>query len=95
MIYEGKTKRCLPKYTFAASFDTTFFENHCSNTEKSHSFFNKIVFLQLKDVRKAKGYPDKQMSLIIMDTFKGHKTPMKKLNFVVKKIVPLLLFSII
>ena len=71
VIYKGKTKRCLPKYTFPASFDATFSENHWSNTEKSLSFFNKIVFPHFKNVRKAKGYPDEQMSLIIMDTFKG------------------------
>ena len=71
VFYEGKTKRCLLKYTFPASFDATFSENHWSNTEKSLSFFNKIVFPHFKNVRKAKGYPDEQMSLIIMDTFKG------------------------
>ena len=70
VIYEDKTKRCLPKYTFPAGFDATFSENHWSNTEKSLSFFNKIVF-HFKNVRKAKGYPDQQMSLIIMDLFKG------------------------
>ena len=71
VIYEGKTKSCLSKYNFLASFDATFSENHWSNTEKSLSFFNKIVFPHFKNVRKAKGYPDEQMSLIIMDTFKG------------------------
>ena len=60
VIYEGKTKRCLPKYTFPASFDATFSENHWSNTEKSLSFFNKIVFSHFKNVLKAKGYPDEQ-----------------------------------
>ena len=58
VIYKGKTKRCLPKYTFPASFDAIFSENHWSNTEKSLSFFNKIVFPYFKSVRKAKGYPD-------------------------------------
>ena len=70
VIYEGKTNRYLPKYTFAASFDATFSENHWSNTERSLSSFNKIVFPYFKKVRKAKGCPDEQMSLIIMDTFK-------------------------
>ena len=74
VIYEGKTKRCLPKYTFSATFDTTYPENHWSNTEKSLSYFNKIVFPHFKNVRKAKGYPDEQMGLIIMDTFKGKTT---------------------
>ena len=71
VIYEGKTKRCLPKYTFPFSSEATFSENHCSNTEKFLSFFNKIVFPHFKNVRKAKGYPDEQTSLIIMETFKG------------------------
>ena len=44
---------------------------HWSNTEKSLSFFKKIVLPYFKNVRKVKGYPDEQMSLIIMDTFKG------------------------
>ena len=71
VIYEGKTKRFLPTHTFPASFDATFSEKHWFNTEKSLSFFNKIVFPHFKNVRKAKGYPDEQVSLIIMDTFKG------------------------
>ena len=71
VIYEGKTKRCLPMYTFPASFDATLSKNHWSNTEKSLSFSNKIVFPHFKNVQKVKGYPDEQMSLMIMDTFKG------------------------
>ena len=71
VIYKGKTKRCLPKYAFPASFDATFSESHWSNIEKSLSFFKKIVFPHFQNVRKAKGYPDEQMSLIIMDSFKG------------------------
>ena len=54
VIYEGKTKRCSPKYTSPASFDATLFENHWSNTEKSLSFFYNIIFPYFKNVRKAK-----------------------------------------
>ena len=50
VIYEGKTKRCLHKYTFPVSFDATFSENHWCNTEKSLSYFNKIVFPHFKNV---------------------------------------------
>ena len=71
VIYEGKTKKCLPKYTFPASVNATFSENHWSNTKKSLRFFNKIVFPHFKNVQKTKVYPDEQMSLIIMATFKG------------------------
>lgn len=71
VIYEGKTKRCLPKYEFPKEFDVTFSENHWSNTEKSVSFFEKVIFPYFKKIRKAAGYPDEQKSLVIMDTFKG------------------------
>lgn len=71
VIYEGKTKRCLPKYQFPKEFDVTFSENHWSNTEKSVSFFENVIFPYFKKVRKAVGYPDEQKSLVIMDTFKG------------------------
>ena len=94
VIYEGKTKRCLLKYTFPASFDDTFSENHWSNTEKSLSVFNKIVFPHFKNVPKAKGYPDKHMSLIIMAIFKAQDND-EVAKLCRKKIVPLLLFCII
>ena len=45
VIYEGKTKICLTKYTFPASFDPTFSKNHWCNIEKSLGLFNKIVFV--------------------------------------------------
>ena len=39
--------------------------------EKDSSFFKKVVFSHFKNVRQTKGYPDEQISLVIMDTFKG------------------------
>ena len=71
VIYGGKSQRCLPKFDFPGNFDITFSENHWSNTEKSISFFEKIVFPHFKNVHRSKGYPDEQMGLVIMDTFKG------------------------
>ena len=54
VIYEGKTKRYLPRYTFPASVDATFSENHWSNTEKSLSFFKRSFFLISKMFEKPK-----------------------------------------
>ena len=71
VIYECKTTRCLPKYAFPKNFDITFSENHWSNTEKDISFFEKVVFPHFRNVLQTKGYPNEQMSLIIMDTFQG------------------------
>ena len=61
----------MPKYQFPKEFDVIFSENHWSNTEKSVSFFENVIFPYFKKVRKAVGYPDEQKSVGIMDTFKG------------------------
>ena len=69
-IYEEKTRRCLPRFDFPADFNVTFADNHWSNTEKSIKLFEKVIFLNLKQVKVSLKYLKKQMSLIIMDTFK-------------------------
>ena len=71
LIYEGKTRRCLPNYDFPKDFNITYSLNHWSNTEKSVELFQKVIFPYLKNVKLSKKYPKEQMSLIIMDTFKG------------------------
>ena len=58
VIYEGKTPRCLPRYTFHANFNIGFSKNHWSNKEKAIIFFKKVVFPCFKNVH------------VIMDTFK-------------------------
>ena len=71
LIYEGKTRRCLLNYDFPKGFNVTYSPNHWSNTEKSVELFQKVMFPYLKNVKLSKKYPKEQMSLIIMDTFKG------------------------
>ena len=71
LIYEGKTRRCLPNYDFPNGFNVTYSPNHWSYTEKSVELFQKIIFPYFKTVKSSKKYPKEQMSLIIMDTFKG------------------------
>ena len=71
LIYEGKTERSLPKYSFSLSFSVTFTENHGSNIEKSIELFKEIIFLYLEDTKRSKSYPLEQHALIIMNTFKG------------------------
>ena len=71
LIYAGKTRRCLPKFTFPDEFHVTSTVNHWSNTEKSIEFFNEIIFPYLTKVKSQNGFPDEQFSLVIMDTFNG------------------------
>ena len=71
LIYEGKTPRCIPRFDFPADFNVTFSDNHWSNTEKSIELLEKIIFPYLKQAKASLKYPKEQMSLIIIDTFKG------------------------
>ena len=71
LIYEGKTPRCLHRFDFPADFNVTFSDNQWSNTEKSIELFDKVIFSYLKQAKISLKYPEEQMSLIIMDTFKG------------------------
>ena len=71
LIYEGKAPRRVPRFDFPADFNVTFSDNHWSNTEKSIELFEKVIFPYLKQEKASLKYPKEQMSLIIMDTFKG------------------------
>ena len=44
VIYQVKTKRCLPKFRFPKSFHVTYTPNHWSNLEKCLDFFKNIIF---------------------------------------------------
>ena len=71
LIYQEKTKRCLPKFKFPKEFHVTYTKNHWSNFEKWVELFKKVIFPYLQARKKKLGYPEEQYSLIIMDTFKG------------------------
>ena len=71
LIYAGETKRCLPKFTFPRSFHVTYTKNHWSNQVKVTEHFEKVILPLLDQIKELMGYPKDQMSLVIMDTFKG------------------------
>ena len=71
LIYAGETKRCLPKFTFPRSFHVTYTKNYLSNQVKVTEHFEKVIFPFLDQIKERMGYPKEQMSLVIMDTFKG------------------------
>ena len=73
LMYQGKSKRCLPKFTFPSDFHVTFTANHRSNLEKCENIFDIIIFSYLSAKKTELGCPKEQCSLIIMDTFKGQE----------------------
>ena len=44
LIYQSKSKRCLPKFTFLSNFHITFTPNYWSNLEKCEDIFKVIIF---------------------------------------------------
>ena len=78
MIYQGATERCLPKYKFPKEFSVTYTKNQWSNLEKCVDLFKKIMLPYLRAKKIELGYPQEQISLIIMDTFKGQDNEMTK-----------------
>ena len=71
LIYTSKTRRCLPRCEFPASFSASFTKSHRSNAERSIDFFEEIVCPYFKKVKKEKGVPEEQHSRVIMNTFEG------------------------
>ena len=55
---------------FRATFNVTYSDNHWSNTANSIELFEQIIFPYVNNVKKSFNYPEEQMSLVIMDTFK-------------------------
>lgn len=79
LIYQGKSKRYLSKFTFLSEFHVIFTANLWSNLEKCKDLFSIINFPHLSVKWKGFGYPKEQHSLIIMATFIGNDG-MKRLS---------------
>ena len=55
LIYEGKTTRCLPIYTFPEGFDITFNPTHWSNEATMLRYLEKVVFCYVSQKREKIG----------------------------------------
>ena len=74
LIYQGKTKACLPQYKFPSDWDITFTPNHWSNEEKMKEYLEKIIIPYIRQTRmELKLSPDYPV-LAIFDVFKGQVT---------------------
>ena len=74
LIYEGKTKRCLPPIKFPTEFNVTFTKNHWSNEEKAIEFVEEIILPFVRSKKEELGLPSDQKSMLIFDVFRGQTT---------------------
>ena len=56
LTYQGKSKRCLPKFTFSPDFHVMYTANHWLNLENSEDLFNVIIFPYLS-AKKGNWFP--------------------------------------
>lgn len=86
LLYQGKTNRCHPHYSYPSGFDVWHTPNHWANEETTMQFTNNIILSYVKAVRAKNDTPD-QGALVIFDNFKGHTGEAEE-NCIFSVIVP-------
>ena len=71
IIYTGNTKRCLPNFEFSRDINVKPTKSYWSKMEKAVEHFKKFIFPFFQKPKDKHCCPKEQMSLVIMDTFKG------------------------
>ena len=74
VLYQGKTDRCHPKYTFPDDFDIFHTANHWATGETVIRYISNIILPYVHKVRSDLSSPD-QHGLVIFDVFRGHLVP--------------------
>ena len=67
IIYQGKTKRCLPTVDFPSDWDITFTENHWSNETVMVDYLEKILFPYIEKKRMELKLNADHPALVIFD----------------------------
>ena len=74
LVYQGKTNRCLPRYTFPSNWDITCTENHWCNEQTTRRYIMNILLPYLAQKRMEPNLAGDQRALLIFDNFKGQCT---------------------
>ena len=70
LIYQGKTKRCLPQVQFPNDWHVTFSANHWSNEETMKEYILKVLLSYIRAKRQELQLADDYPALVIFDNFK-------------------------
>ena len=71
LLYQGKTDRSHPKFTFPDGFHIYHSPNHWANEGTVSLFYQKVIIPYVAHVLLEKQIPDQKV-LLIMDNFKAH-----------------------
>ena len=70
IIYQGKTRKCLPVVKFPPNWNITFTENHWANELTTLQYIDVILLPYVKQKRQDLKLPN-QPCLVIFDRFKA------------------------
>jgi len=71
LIYQGKTKRCLPHYSFPGDWHVISTPSHWSNEGTARDYIEKIILPYLRKKRNELKLSDTYPALMIFDNFKA------------------------
>ena len=75
LIYQGKTKRCLPSVSQSyKGWDITYSHNHWSNEETMRTYLLTIIIPYIAKKREELNLSPSYPALVLFDNFKGQCT---------------------
>ena len=74
LIYQGKTKKCLPHFQFPESWDVTYTGNHWAKESTTRQYIMNILLPYLQEKRKQLKLSPSYPALVLFDNFKGQCT---------------------
>lgn len=74
LVYQGKTKVCLPTVDFPADWDVTFSPNHWCNEITMDHYVRNIIVPYVQDTRKNLHLDANHRAVCIFDNFKAQRT---------------------
>lgn len=74
IIYKGKTERCHPQFQFPLDWNVTHSPKHWSTEDTMIEYISEIIVPFVESVRSRLN-EESAAAVVIMDNFKGQKTP--------------------
>ena len=74
LIYQGKTRACLPAVTFPSDWNVTYTPNRWSNEDTMKTYIKEIIVPYVKQKREQLKLSADHPALAIFDVFKGQWT---------------------
>lgn len=74
LVYQGKSRKCVPTIKFPDDWDVTFSHNHWSNEDTMKSYLRKVIIPYVNKKREELKLPQNHPGLVLFDNFKAQCT---------------------